>query len=73
MLRVPVGIGCAINGRLSHGARIIAHFDKDKGIVSIISPDADGFKVIVDTHNMESYTPVHSPTSDKLGGDVHSG
>ena len=62
MAALPVGPTGAVWGRLPHGWRIAACFNRETGIVEITSPDTDRFSLNVDTSKLDEYSPAHKPT-----------
>ena len=66
-----VGAPGAVKGRLPHGWRIVAHFDKVSGVLKLTSSDTDDFVILVDTNNMHEYGAEHERSSAKLGGDSY--
>jgi len=62
MVALKVGPTSPIRGRLPHGWRIAACFNRETGIVGITSPDTDRFSLNVDTSKLDEYSPTHKPT-----------
>ena len=63
----PLG---AVKGRLPHGWRIESSFDDATGVLYIVSPDTDRFRIVVDTNKMDEYSADHKRTLDQLDQDA---
>ncbi len=66
MIPLQVGMTGVVKGRLPHGWRIDAHFDRDAGTVKLSSPDSDSFLIYVNVSNLEEYNSTHMPTTGIL-------
>ena len=66
MAAIESGLTGAVQGRLPHGWRIAARYDRDTGVVEVTSPDTDRFYLHVDVSQLDEYSPTHKPTSGVL-------
>ena len=62
MATLQLGTTGVVHGRLPHGWRIAARYDRNTGVVKVTSPDTDLFSIDVDTSKLDEYSPTHKPT-----------
>ena len=69
VIALQVGYAGAVRGRLPHGWRIAASFDRTAGRVRITSPDTDDFSLNVDTSALHQYGSHRTPLWGVLGDE----